>query len=150
MACGVTGAGAAGSVDGGAGAAAGVCANPAVVINPAPSAEIRTKLRFIRSVVLLQEIVTTQISFVCASIASAMPQASEACMQVLIVAEKITANRCSLTAWALAVSQVLSSSDADALPMAPKAQQAPQLPKRHCRHPQWPARCRSCPAASRA
>src|SRR5258707_1646035 len=65
MACGVTGAGAAASVAGGAeaGAAAGVWAIPAVVINPAPSAETRIRVRFIRSVVLLQEIVTTQIDF---------------------------------------------------------------------------------------
>src|SRR5260370_24505525 len=48
MACGVTGAGAAaGSVAGGA-EAAGVCAIPVVVINPAPRAETRIRVRFIR------------------------------------------------------------------------------------------------------
>src|ERR1700756_4643660 len=64
MAGGVTGAGAAASVAGGAGAAAGVWAVPAVVISPAASAETRTKVRFIRCVVLLQEIVTTKIDSV--------------------------------------------------------------------------------------
>src|SRR3978361_336687 len=53
---------AAGSVAGGA-EAAGVCAIPAVAINPAPSAETRISVRFIRSVVLLQEIVSTEIDF---------------------------------------------------------------------------------------
>jgi hypothetical protein len=76
IACGVTGAGAAGCDAGGVEAgAAGVWAIPAVVINPAPRAETKIRVRFIRSVVLLQEIVTTQIDFVCASIAYAIPQA---------------------------------------------------------------------------
>jgi hypothetical protein len=52
MACGSTAAGAA--VAGAEAGAEAVCEIPAVVINPAPSAETRTRVRFMRSVVLLQ------------------------------------------------------------------------------------------------